>query len=90
MEKAAEERESVLEKRHATQDSLLKKKHATQEASLRSDITSLNKALLAREAFDPPTDHDLTAPFVDFLTDINQLMAKVSRLWQSQDSDWTD
>jgi hypothetical protein len=79
MEKSAKDSQSVLERRHAAQ-----------EASLRSDITSLNKALLAREAFDPPTDHDLTAPFEDFLIDLDQLVAKASKLWQPQDLGWTD
>jgi hypothetical protein len=59
------------------------------ETALRSDIDSLQGALLARTAFTPATDHALKAPFEELVNSLGQL-ARIRWRKDKKHPDWTD
>lgn len=101
LEKATKKKEVELKDHYAAQERMLKEKYSIQESNLKkeqklrehrlkSDITSLNRTLMARASFEPPANDVLMAPFRDFLVDMGQLVPILSKLWIPQQEGWTD
>jgi hypothetical protein len=76
-----------MEKGFENEEASLVKKHAALENRLRKEIESLKGDLLAREDFVPLTDYELQTPYVDLVTEIDQLVRNIE--WKWEDPDWT-